>query len=62
MAEANSVRISGLEEDTLKMEAYPPGFEEDDRLRSAFIRELTLQQVDGPEAPGGCGATQTPGS
>lgn len=51
-------RFPYLGKDTLKMDAYPPGFEEDDRLRSAFIRELTLQQVDGPEAPGGCGATQ----
>jgi Glycosyltransferase sugar-binding region containing DXD motif len=28
------------------MDAYPPGFEEDDRLRSAFIRDLTLEQLD----------------
>jgi mannosyltransferase OCH1-like enzyme len=28
------------------MDAYPLGFQEDDRLRSAFIRNLTLQQVD----------------
>lgn len=28
------------------MDSYPLGFEEDDRLRSAFIRELTLQQLD----------------
>ncbi len=28
------------------MDLYPLGFEEDDRLRSAFIRELTLQQLD----------------
>lgn len=28
------------------MDAYPPGFEEDDRLRSAFVRTLTLHQVD----------------
>ena len=28
------------------MDAYPLGFEEDDRLRSAFVRNLTLQQVD----------------
>lgn len=26
-------------------EEYPPGFEEDDRLRSRFIRELTLRQL-----------------
>lgn len=24
---------------------YPPGFEEDDRLRSSFVRQLTLQQL-----------------
>jgi hypothetical protein len=28
------------------MDSYPLGFEEDDRLRSAFIRDLTLQQLD----------------
>ena len=27
------------------MEAYPPGFEDNDRLRSEFIRELTLRQL-----------------
>jgi hypothetical protein len=27
------------------MNAYPLRFEEDDRLRSAFIRDLTLQQL-----------------
>jgi hypothetical protein len=27
------------------MIAYPPGFEENDRLRSDFIRQLTLQQL-----------------
>lgn len=26
-------------------DAYPAGFEEDDRLRSAFLRELTLEQL-----------------
>jgi len=28
------------------MDSYPIGFEEDGRLRSAFIRDLTLQQLD----------------
>lgn len=28
------------------MDAYPLGFEDDDLLRSAFIRNLTLQQLD----------------
>ncbi|MBK3744370.1 hypothetical protein G3A39_34695 [Paraburkholderia aspalathi] len=28
------------------MDSYPVGFEDDDRLRSAFIRDLTLQQLD----------------
>src|ERR1035438_3631300 len=28
------------------MDPYQPGFEEDDRRRSAFIRDLTLQQRD----------------
>jgi len=30
---------------TSTIHAYPPGFEEDDRLRSDFIRELTLRQL-----------------
>lgn len=30
--------------------AYPPGFEEDDRLRSDFIRQLTLRQLSGDRA------------
>lgn len=28
------------------MTAYPPGFEENDRLRSEFIRQLTLRQLE----------------
>src|SRR5690242_10923956 len=36
----------GLDKDTLKMDAYPSGFEENDYLRSAFIRFLTLEQLD----------------
>lgn len=28
------------------MDSYPSGFEEDDHLRSSFIRDLTLQQLD----------------
>lgn len=28
------------------MDAYPAGFEENDYLRSAFIRDLTLEQID----------------
>lgn len=31
------------------MKNYGPGFEEDDRLRSDFIRDLTLRQLDGAE-------------
>jgi hypothetical protein len=31
--------------ETLAREKYPPGFEEDDGLRSDFIRELTLEQL-----------------
>lgn len=29
------------------MDKYPPGFEEDDQLRSNFIRALTLRQLEG---------------
>jgi mannosyltransferase OCH1-like enzyme len=46
MAEATGSEFLGLSKDKLKMDAYPLGFEEDDRLRSAFIRHLTLQQLD----------------
>lgn len=28
------------------MKSYPSGFEEDERLRSAFIRDITLQQLE----------------
>lgn len=33
------------------MDTYPPGFEENDRLRSEFIRDLTLEQLDRAAAP-----------
>src|SRR5687767_2598109 len=33
------------------MEAYPPGFEEIEHQRSAFIRELTLHLLDQPNSP-----------
>lgn len=36
---------------TSAMDAYPPGFEEEDRLRSNFIRELTLRQLRRDRAP-----------
>jgi hypothetical protein len=32
------------------MDAYATGFEEDEKIRSAFIREITLQQLNLPEA------------
>lgn len=41
------------------MDAYPPGFEEDDRLRSAFIRDLTLEQLHRPATPSESGSTQS---
>jgi hypothetical protein len=34
---------------------YPPGFEEDDGLRSDFIRQVTLRQIERDRAPSGCG-------
>jgi hypothetical protein len=34
-----------------RMDAYPPGFEESDQLRSAFIRKLTLRLLQCPSAP-----------
>ncbi|SCG58515.1 hypothetical protein GA0070609_3455 [Micromonospora echinaurantiaca] len=30
--------------------SYPPGFEEDDRMRSDFIRDLTLRQLRSPRS------------
>lgn len=41
------------------MDAYPPGFEENDRLRSAFIRDLTLQQLLRSATPSAGGPTQS---
>lgn len=35
----------GPRRETSAMDAYPPGFEEDDRLRSDFVRHLTLRQL-----------------
>ena len=37
------------------LDSYPFGFEQDDCLRSAFIRDLTLQQID-------CGVALSPGN
>ncbi len=34
----------------INMESYPPGFEERDDLRSAFIRHVTLQQLEASTA------------
>ena len=36
---------------------YPPGFEEDDGLRSDFIRQVTLRQLERDRAPSGCERT-----
>ena len=41
------------------MNAYPPGFEEDDGLRSAFIREITLQQAHRSATPVACGSSRS---
>jgi hypothetical protein len=43
------------------MEAYPPGFEECDDLRSAFIHEIALEQCEATsEATNGLHGEQTP--
>jgi mannosyltransferase OCH1-like enzyme len=39
---------------TSPTDAYPPGFEEDDGMRSDFIRELTLRQLRRDRASSGC--------
>lgn len=41
------------------MDSYPFGFEEDDRLRSAFIRDLTLQQLEVPATSSTCGLAKS---
>jgi hypothetical protein len=41
------------------MDSYPLGFEEDDRLRSAFIRDLTLQQLDLSATSSASGPTES---
>lgn len=41
----DAVQVLHLNNDTQNMDLYPLGFEEDDPLRSAFIRDLTLQQL-----------------
>lgn len=40
------------------MDAYPPGFEEDDRLRSDFIRQITLRQLGRNRASSTCERTE----
>lgn len=40
------------------MESYPLGFEEDDRLRSAFTRDLTLQQLERSKSPSAGGLAE----
>jgi hypothetical protein len=42
----------------LNIDAYPSGFEENDYLRSAFIRDLTLEQLHGKANPAGIGLNQ----
>lgn len=41
------------------MDWYPLGFEEDDRLRSDFIRDITLQQLDPSVTSNGGGLPQS---
>ncbi|OKJ46032.1 hypothetical protein AMK25_05610 [Micromonospora sp. TSRI0369] len=44
------------------MDVYPPGFEEDDRLRSDFIRQLTLRQLRSVRNPSRWGCPNSAGS
>jgi mannosyltransferase OCH1-like enzyme len=41
------------------MDSYPLGFEENDSLRSAFIRDLTLQQLEHTAPVAVCGLAET---
>jgi hypothetical protein len=43
----------GGEDGTTTAEPYPPGFEESESLRSAFIRDVTLRQLRHPAGPSG---------
>ncbi|MCP1558828.1 UNVERIFIED_ORG: hypothetical protein M2438_002918 [Methylobacterium sp. SuP10 SLI 274] len=43
----------GGQNGTLKVDPYPPGFEESEPLRSAFIRDVTLRQLRHPAGPSG---------
>jgi mannosyltransferase OCH1-like enzyme len=56
------LRFVPADEDApLNTRTYPLGFEEDDRLRSAFIRDLTLQQLDRRSVPGAGGTMRSRG-
>ena len=46
MAKVTGSEFFGLDRRALTMDAFPLGFEEDDCLRSIFIRTITLQQLD----------------
>ena len=46
--------------ETSAIDSYPPGFEEDDRLRSDFIRELTMRQLKRDQEPPGGELTEQP--
>jgi mannosyltransferase OCH1-like enzyme len=48
--------------ETSATDAYPPGFEENDRLRSDFIRQLTLWQLGRDRASSKCAHTDEKGS
>lgn len=48
-----------LNKDTQNMDPYPLGFEEDDHLRSAFIRDLTLKQLDRSAISSACDLTDS---
>ena len=52
-------QILDIDKDIPKMDQYPLGFEEDHRLRSSFIRDITLQQLERPATSSNVELTQS---
>lgn len=55
MAQASDATpgVPGSRREASTTDSYPPGFEEDDGLRSDFIRQVTLRQLERERAPSG---------
>lgn len=53
--------MHGSRRESSATDSYPPGFEEDHRLRSAFVRQLTLRQLERDRASSRCERTDRAG-